>query len=90
VDGTFFVHSNIGSLVARIVILYLNCSKNYSVNKSDRNIVGANLSELHLVELLEEMLSVCVYHMLCRKSLAALLIIRILTSCVNSIMIHKR
>ena len=90
VDGTFFVHSNVWSLVAGIVILYLNCSKNYSVNKSDQNIVGANLSELHLVELLDEMLSVCVYRTLCCKSLAAFLIMRILTSCVNSIMIHKR
>ena len=82
VDGTFLVHSNIGSLVGLgIVILYLNCSKNYPVNKSDQNIVGVNLSLPHLVELLDEM-SLCVYLTLCRKLLAALV--------VHNVLIQKR
>jgi len=47
-----------------------------------------NVSEPRLVKLLNEM-SVCVYHTLCHKFLAAL-ILHIIASCISSKMIHKR
>ena len=85
VNGTFLVHSNIRSLVGPgIVILYLNCSKNYSVNKSDQNNVGASLSEPHLVEMLDEFvcLPMCTVH-------CAISHLQLFASCINSKMIHK-
>ena len=52
-------------------------------------VIGANASEPHLVELLDEMFIVCLSHMLCHKLLAAL-ILHIIASCVNSKMMHKQ